>query len=435
MSMRLRRGSAPTTQGTGEIFGPTNGSQSVRDNAGPRPITVPPGAIPFTSASDLSNKLSINPVGSTFVAANGISPWNVTVNTAARKPKIYIPNNFIMSGGSSNNTGLILDQDSELHGGIWTNFGSVDGIVPMFTIGGSGTKLIQDATFHTNFDIGVIISGNNTTLDHCLLHTNGRYGINAHQAAGGSGAVYPQTIHGVQVTNCEWYNNNTRNLNKSGNAGGTKFLHCYATYAAFNWAHDNNGSGLWFDYNPGPHLVEENVFENNDRWGMFYEVGTGDAVNGFTASAIIRHNYLTNNATDTVADQDWFNMVELLASCSDGQMFGGPGYEIHNNLIDTTRMALGFIDHNQPHPFDVKNFWAHDNDVWLRTTTNRRVGGKLEPPDTATPFSVAANNRFTSNHYHVQNTGIGYWYWNGAAQTWAQWQALGKDQTGSLEQI
>lgn len=434
MSMRIRRGGVPDIEG-GEIFGPTNGAQSVRDNAGPRPITVPSGAIGFASTGELSLQININQSGSSFVALNNID-WTGNVNATAKAPKIYVPNNRIMNGGGRNIIGLSLGNGAEVHGGVWTNFGSSTGQdfhQPIIASGSGSAKVVQDATFHTNFNKGVHCQGSNVTFDHCLMHTNGRYGWGGSESAAGVRHT------GFEITNCEWYNNNTRGLPMDFDAGGNKVLACLDTYVANCWGHDNQGAGLWFDFNPGAHIVEENVFEDNARWGFFYEVGTGVESEGWTASAQIRNNHFLNNVTSD--DGSWFNSVEMLASCSDGAMNGGLGYEIHHNIIDSTHRALGFVDHNC-HPFDVRNFSAHDNDVYLRTTNLGRVGGEVitvsgspscDDIPYADPFAGSSNNDFTNNHYHVQNTGLAYWRWNGTNRTWAQWQALGHDTSGSLE--
>lgn len=426
----MRRGSQPTPPPPpdpgGEVFGPTLGAQSVRDGAGARPITVPPGAIGFASAADLAAKINANTAGRNFVATANID-WTSTISGGGKEPKIWIPNNFIMDGGARNQPMLNVGDGMELHGGIWQNCGGE--YAPIQAVGtGAAPKLVQDVVMRNNFGKGLNNAGNNITVDHCTMHGNGRYGFSANEVV--PGAPY-NTNNKWQY--CEWYNNNTRALSMYGAAGGTKLLACEAVYVGHCWAHDNHGSGLWFDFNPGSHNVEENVFENNDAWGMFYEVGTGEVSRGGTATASIHNNLLKNNVL--VNDTSWFNSVQLLASCCDGQVNGGSGHEIHHNEVDgTTVRAMGFVDHNQPHPTDQKSGHFHDNLIWLRGARSGSVGGSLES-GTNDPFAAAADNTFENNHYKVANAGLAYWRWAGADRTWAAWRSFGHDNTGSLEVI
>jgi hypothetical protein len=50
-------------------------------------------------------------------------------------------------------------------------------------------------------------------------------------------------------------------------------------------------------------------------------------------------------------------------------------------------------------------------------------------------FSPSAGNRFRANTYRVLDPQAAYWVWNGETLTWAQWQALGHDGSGVVEQV
>ena len=49
------------------------------------------------------------------------------------------------------------------------------------------------------------------------------------------------------------------------------------------------------------------------------------------------------------------------------------------------------------------------------------------------PRVFTSNNRFQGNTYYAQNEGQSWWLW-GSHLTWAQWQSLGFDRTGSYVQ-
>ncbi len=433
MSLRMRRGSRPTSPPPdpppGDVIGPTLGAQSVRDGAGARSVTIPGGATTFTSPADLQTKMNANPTG-TFVAAGNMN-WTFTLS-ASLGSTVYIPNGVVINGNGFTSTALVIRDGCQLHGGIWQNYQGEP--APVTCQGTGAAKLVQDATFNNNFGWGFRNFGFNTTVDHCTFHTNGRYGWGSSDPGVGQGV-----LQNCKFEYLEWYNNNTRLLNPAGDAGGTKILYTLDSQVRFCWAHDNNGSGLWYDFSPGSHIVEENVFENNDNWGIHYEVGTGDPAQSGTATADIHNNYLKDNglgsATWPNPPGDWFNGVQLLASCSDGLRNGGTGHEIHHNYIDgTTARHMGFMDH-PVHPTDQKGAHFHDNDVWIRSTTTNVIGGAWDVATGNDPYSVASNNTFENNHYHVQNTGVAHWRWNNGNRTWSQWQAFGNDNTGSLETI
>jgi hypothetical protein len=434
----------PEPPPTGEIFGPAGTgtidqrAQAIRSNAGHRVVTDPGGGVPFTSPSDLNTKIGANPAGTIFVAANSMT-WAQLINTGQTKaPKIFIPTGRVLDGNGFTNTGLAISS-GELHGGEWINFGgepapvTVNGTAPLGT---GPPRLVQDIYCHNNFGKGFNSGASDATWDHCTASFNGRYGLGSNQTAALGENSYNTN---VVFQFCKWFNNNTRNLPTDGDAGGTKFLHGFPTTIRACWGYSNIGSGLWFDYNPGNHLVYDNVFELNSKWGIFYEMSTSYPAGPWQASANIRNNYLKDNCTNDT--NDWYNVVQLLASCSDGAYNGGAGYEIHHNYIDGSGpRAIGWVDHAS-HPLGVRRCHIHDNDIWIRTTTTARVGSEWQPTGNFNhgydPNLGPQDNTFENNHYHVPvgQLGTAYWRWSQLSRTWAQWQALGHDNTGTLVTI
>jgi hypothetical protein len=405
-------------------MGPQRSSQWIRERALPSSFAVPGGAISFTSPSDLQTKINANSVGTDFVSAGSMT-WTSNVDTVAKASRIWIPTAHVINGNSAQIIGLSLGAGAELHGGTWINFSSVGGQtfhMPVLASGVDpwpGPVLIEDAIFHDNYEKGVHAQCDNATIRRCLMYSNGRYGWGASLPQAGA----PNRT-GLRVENCQWYDNNTRQLATNDAAGGNKVTGNIAAYIGRCWPHDNYGSGIWTDFSYGQHIIEENVVERNRNWGIFYEVGDGDDAG--LANAIIRYNALLGNATDT---ESWFDSVQLLASCSDGLSGGGVGFEVHNNLIDGSVLALGFVDHDT-HPSDARGMHAHDNDIWLRGAALGRVGG--HKGGTFDPFASAAGNTYRSNRYHVTNSALAKWRWDNADKTWAQWQAIGNDPDGVL---
>jgi hypothetical protein len=419
-------------------FGPTNGAQSVRDGAGPQAVSDPGGGVSFTTLASLSAAINANPAGTKFVhAAGGTESWSGgLLIPAGKRPKIY----FLGLAGSTATTltggGVVIGFDclvgtgagAEIRGGTYTGFGTLAGIKDQRVFIGRGAFVAEDCKFDTCYGAtgydGTGATGLETNrLTRCYAVNSMNYAFSS-----GSGAI---TAPGMEVSHCHWKNSNTGHFDTGWDSGGTKFL-ANDAWVHHCWAEDNYGSGIWFDFSGNDVICEENVCENNTAWGIFYEMGGGPS--GASATGIIRHNYLYNNSTGS---SGWFD-GQLLASCDDGLREGGGGFYIHNNLIDApasnTAVSLGFIDHDS-HPHDVKGARFHDNDVWLRSTSVGRVGGDVgtgggQPQ--GDPFSAGHDNHFTNNTYHVTDTALAKWRWAGLNRTWAQWQAYGHDQTGSL---
>jgi hypothetical protein len=406
-------------------MGPQRSSQWIRERALPSSFAVPGGAISFTSPSDLQTKIDANPSMTDFVSAGSMT-WTSNVNTGTKAPRIWIPTAHVLDANGAQIVGLTLRDGAELHGGTWTDFASVGGQTfhtPVIAGGvdpWAGPVLIEDAIFHHNYESGVHAQCDNATIRRCLMYSNGRYGWDASIPAGGA----PARV-GLRVENSQWYDNNTRQLSTADDAGGNKASGQIAVYIGRCWPHDNYGSGIWTDFSYGQHIIEENVVERNRTWGIFYEMGDGNDAG--LANAIIRHNYLLDNCLG--AAESWFNAVQLLASSDDGLFGGGVGFEIHNNVIDGSVLALGFVD-GDGHPSDARGMHAHDNDIWLRGASLGRVGGSKE--GTFDPFASSAGNTYRSNRYHVTNSALAKWRWDNVDKTWAQWQALGNDVDGVL---
>ena len=428
-------------------FGPHAGRDAVVAGAGHRAVSDPGGGIAFTSAADLQTKINANPSGTIFVAANSID-WDQNVSTGTKAPKIWIPTGRVMNGGARNIIGISVGKGAELHGGEWTNFASVGGqeFHGPIVVTGDAATLVTDIWSHHNFQsgIGVRTEGlafSGTTFSHSTVNNNGRYGFTGTEHLSG------QFSNNTRFEFLHIHNNNTNNNNPGGNAGGNKISGTINPWIRFCYSHHNTGAGLWTDFARETVLLEENVVELNLWWGIFYEVGTGNLPDGHKASGQIRFNYAKDNAlgNGTFPTGNWFNGVQILASCTDGLANGGTGYEIHHNLVDGTARAIGFVAHDN-HPTDVKGCLVRDNDVWIRGSTQGVVGGSWEdssdPRVGVSPWLAGSANQFIRNHYHVPVGGLGAsrWRWGGTHggtlnRTFSQWQSDGNDLEGSLVEI
>jgi len=249
MSMRMRRGGttvggAPPPSG----FGPLPDAQTIRDGAKPNVVADPGGGITFTSRLTLQNAITANPANSKFVAAgNTIYNWDADINDNGKHPRIYFlgdPATCIINGngreGSFNNPSA---GGGEVHGGTFKNFGTS-------TDAGQGIRmntgwLVEDVISENNFGRGISTGADSgaITIRRAIIRNNGRYGLTMSQNT--LGVWGPE---GCLVEDVEISGNNTRHLGIGSDSGGTKFSSGIrnSTWRRI-WAHDNYGSGLWWD--------------------------------------------------------------------------------------------------------------------------------------------------------------------------------------------
>lgn len=467
MTLHLRRGSVGETTAPPapppELYGPRGGAQSVRNGTAPRAVTrfsgvaghdfteLNPANSQETNQAAITNDLTREvwlPRGPyacpTFYIPNPnteyrlegkslVTGWPTSTRSAA--------DSAVLDGGNGALNSLFWGSalNVTVKGGKFQNQGNASSATyasAIFHNGGptKGGWLVEDVEVANNYNIGLKFSSPNCIGRRVYAHDNGRYGINITKNADGDARHT-----GMGYEYCRVSGNNTRHLNIGGDAGGSKFTDVDGLILRGMWAHDNYGSGLWPDYEHRDMLIEESVCENNRNWGIFYEASWGGTV--------IRNNLLLNNSISAPTDPlntvgpSWFNSVQLLLSCADGTLGPGTGIDVHHNIIDGVYRAMGAINHDY-HPYDSKDIAFHHNQLWLRNAVAignpaGQVGG--QDSQTLSPKSLWTTSpavTFESNEYHVASLGTSYWKWDsgtgsGAIKTWAEWQALGFDDTGT----
>lgn len=456
MSLRMRRGSAPTI--AQPSFGPLPNEQTIRDGAQPRDVLDPGGGITFTSRADLQTKINANASNSMFVAAgNTTYTWDASISDGGKHPRIYFLGDPDLC--SINMSGLELPgaingsiTGGEVHGGKFRLSGtSNEASHGLFLRTG---WLAEDVICENNFARGIAITSDSgaITIRRSIARNNGRYGIAGGQQTASTWGPTGCLLEDVQVSG-----NNTRHLGIGGDAGGTKFSSGFRN-GTFRrcWFHDNYGSGLWFDGYHSGNLVEDSVFENNRNWGVFVELGYG--------SSTFRRLYLKDNASALPTDPvntgvpDWYKAVQFLISCVDGTLVaneggaygtgtsGGTGVIFRDSYIEDTGIdsytrAMGVITHDT-HPIPAKDCHFLHNQLWLRNTTALSGGagagqvGGLDADSTQILWNEIME--FDNNEYHVGSTAVGvdYFKWAGSGEgdprDWTEWRAFGKDTNSTM---
>jgi len=418
-----------------EVFGPTLGAAFVRSEAVPQAVTVFSGTagVDFTqlnpASSSSANQTSITndttgevwwPKGTYVAPSNGFSL------KAGQEHRLESP-----AGGtrSASNTALIDGQNSALYGVQTPASGAA------ITIRGG---LIIRCT-----NYGIVHSlPNGLTVEDTVLELNTYGALFQYDITFRRSISRTNTIGGFSLTTSGWSAALLENLELTGNntsddldGGGCKILRPVPAVGTLTargiWSHDNSGRGWWQDTSRvHTSLLEESVFEGNELSGMFIENQYG--------TTTIKRNYVAGNGTTVSPPQNWNRSPNVLFSASDGSLGGGAGIDFFLNWIDATgdAPAVGLID-PLAQVAGTKQIHVFDNDIWIRSTSDERMGGKLDADAFSTSPLYGGTNTFETNHYHVPKTASNYFSWGSLGGgpsdlDFAGWQAFGHDDGGTM---
>jgi len=262
--------------------------------------------------------------------------------------------------------------------------------------------LIDNVESRNNLSIGLGSGGDGGTVRNSYIHHNRQMG------------VHGQGDFTLWENNEIAFNNYLGEHDPNNEAGGSKWLNTINLTVRGNYVHDNCGPGLWTDSNNTGTLYEGNRAENNGGPGIFHEIS-------FTAT--IRANIVVGNSHGTLGPGG--------AVCRSG--YGG---QIGGIYVSTSRDVTvtgntlsanegGIVSQQEARggSWESDNLTVSDNSIAYSVLWSgfRYVGGP-------TPVNGMS---FTNNDYDVPNTTGQWWMFNGL-KTWAQWQGLGFDLTGSV---
>lgn len=364
-----------------------------------------------TAGASLQTAINNNPAGAVFCLAAGT--WTgQTISPKANQQ-------FIGALGPADQRLSIIDGNGATR---FTNQISVDGVVfknlvvtdyappiQQCMVGGGGYSNALYENLEVSFaaHCGIQVGGDGATLRNSWIHHNGQIGVKANR---GSGDIVKNVlIEGNEINN----NNPDQKVWPGIEGGGTKFLHTLNLTVRGNNVHNNCGPGLWTDHNNFGTLYENNTVIRNAGAGIFHEI---------SGSAVIRNNYLEGNALGidnnpacTFASQNWGIYI---SSSHDVEAYG--------NVLVGNEGGIGSQQENRVtfKAWIAERINVHNNDITLQVgwTGHRFVSGTRGDESTI---------NFEGNAYDVPTTSGQWWMFNGL-KTWAQWQALGHDDTGSV---
>lgn len=293
-------------------------------------------------------------------------------------------------------------------------------------------SLTECCEIRYNHGLAVRNNGNDSILRKSLIHHQMQMGL------GSEGA------DDVLIEDVEIYNNNRDGSYLKGwEAGGTKWANCNRLTVRRVWSHDNHGIGIWADINNGNVVIEDCYVQDNEEWGIFYEISYGEVTLGDGLKTHIRRNVSLDNLTPGGSLNGFYDSGQIVVS-------GSRDVEVYENIVRgwdgigaTAQLRTDSPDSRGAHR--VVNLHVYDNDIestyeYPTSGTGWGNAGGIKTDDTANQDPEvwdSQGNSFEGNRYYVPNSpgdpNYPHWTWHGDLgtdfATFAQWQAYGQDTT------
>jgi hypothetical protein len=265
--------------------------------------------------------------------------------------------------------------------------------------------IVQDNEIRWNHDVGVWL-GHGMHLLHNNLHHNG------HMGAGGSG-------RNILVENNEIAYNNYAGYDYHWGAGGAKFVLCANLEVRNNYAHHNEGPGLWSDIDNDNVVYEKNRTSSNKVAGIFFEISFG---------AVIHDNIIDNDGENPGGPRNGAGI--LVNTSSDADIYGNQITNCATGIL-AIQTDRGVSDWTK-RTYVLKNLNVHDNVITQKS-------GIAAGIDASPGFMPAAftdwNNRFQNNTYRfAELTGM-HFEWMRSPRSIEEWKSFHNDSNGRFQKL
>lgn len=266
--------------------------------------------------------------------------------------------------------------------------------------------------------------GENWTVEQNELRWNHAVGI---KAASGWKILNNKTHHNgdcgmggngrdILVEGNETYNNNYAGYWPGWESGGAKFVLTENLVVRNNFAHDNNGPGLWTDIKNINTLYEGNRTTNNTE-GIFHEI---------SYHAVIRNNTIWNDGNNNYGHHPEQDAGILIGESRDVEVYGNTVTDCRNGIIG--RQLNRSQDAQQLHvdtPFEIRNLYVHDNVI---TQESGMAAGISKPAARMSDdIYTSWGNRFVNNTFKLSNPDGKFFTWNDNHYTLNEWLKMTKE--------
>jgi hypothetical protein len=241
--------------------------------------------------------------------------------------------------------------------------------------------------------------GSGSQILNSFIHHNGQLGIGL---KGENSKAIKNEI--------SW--NNYAGFSLPWEAGGSKFWATTNLLVQSNYVHDNNGPGLWTDFNNVGTVYDSNTVTNNLGEGITHEI---------SFNATIRNNIVKGNGKSATVWL-WHAQISIQNSSN---------VEVYGNTVEVpVGGGNGIVIINQKRGAGTLGPWvAANNYVHGNTITHLGPNGASGFVDD-THGNNTLGNRFDFDHYIVPNTTRNFWQWSNG-ENWLGFKAAGEEQHGT----
>jgi hypothetical protein len=255
--------------------------------------------------------------------------------------------------------------------------------------------VVQNNVVTLNHGAGIRLGDGMQVLENKMLE-NGQLGI----AGAGESAI---------VDGNEMARNNYAGYKYDWEAGGSKFAFTRNLVVRNNYAHDNDGPGLWTDLENENTLYDHNHTRSNRGAGIQHEV---------SYRATIRNNLIENDGfSDYHLTAPWYGAGIVIAGSSDVEVYGNTVRNCMNGIIGTQpQRELS----RRGTPYLLKNLNVHDNII---VQTDGTAAGIVRAGALGDEVFDAWNNRFVDNQFQFADSNARYFTWKGIQLSYSDWKS------------
>ena len=206
-------------------------------------------------------------------------------------------------------------------------------------------KGIQIEKYANNAQRGAIQSGQSGAygyywaVDSCVIQYNHGVGVKLYDYSRIRGnTIYFNGQLGISVEgqscliegNIMSYNNYA-DFSFNWEAGGMKAWETNKAIIRNNYSHHNDGVGIWIDNDNDSCLITQNICEDNERDGIFYEISWNGDIN---------HNTVRRNGFSKAQETWWGH--------GSGILIANSSYiKVHNNVVENNARNILWVNQNR----------------------------------------------------------------------------------------
>lgn len=258
--------------------------------------------------------------------------------------------------------------------------------------------VIQNNLITLNHGMG-IRSGNGMQILNNKIEHNGQMGL------GGSG-------NGIVVAGNDIGYNNYAGYSYGWEAGGCKFTYTKGLVIRDNYAHNNNGPGLWTDIKNQDTVYERNRTTENKVAGILHEI---------SYHAVIRDNTIIDDGFAAPGKASpWYGGGIVISASENVDVYGNTVTDCMNGIVGLQPDRKG----RSGRGYFLRNLYVHNNVV---TQEKGIAAGIVKSALMGDSVFASWDNRFAENTFHLTASDGKYFEWMNSAQTLAEWEKHGRN--------